>query len=291
MKDFLEKHILKIFIAPILIFIVVMVAFPLVYMLYLSFTQWSMGVTPPEWIGFGNYVSLLKDEYFLNALWRTVLIAFSSVAIEIVLGVALALFLNREFVGKNISKTFFLLPMVATPIAVGMVWLLIYEPTIGVANFLLKKIGLKPVMWLVSAKNVLPSLIIIEVWEWTPMIMLIILAGLAGLPRDPFESAMVDGANRFQMLTKITLPLLRPTIIVAALLRMIDALKTFDIIYSTTQGGPLRTSETLNIYAYTETFSYFHMGRGSASIMLFLIVIGICSALMIVIRKHSAVEY
>lgn len=267
-----------------------MVVLPLLYLLYLSFTEWSMGVTAPKPVGLSNYLALFRDEAFRNALFRTLYLAFVSVAIQLVLGTALALFLNRNFRGKNLVKTLFLLPMVATPIAIGMVWLLIYEPTIGIANHFLKWLGLDPVMWLVDRSQVLTSLIIIEVWEWTPMIMLIVLAGLAGLPQDPYESALVDGATKLQVLTHITLPLLRPTLVVAALLRLIDALKTFDIIYSTTQGGPLRSSETLNIYSYTVSFSYFQMGKGSASIILFLLVIGICSGVMVAIRKRTEVD-
>jgi len=271
--------------APTIAFIIVMVLFPLGYIVYLSFTEWSMGVTLPDFIGFENYWNLLQEERFTNAAGRTLYLSFFSVIVELVLGTALALFLNREFTGKNIVKTLFLLPMVATPIAIGMVWILIYEPTLGVANYFLDALGMKPVLWLITSDMVLKSLIIIEVWEWTPMIMLIVLAGLAVLPTDPIESAIVDGASKLQIFTKITFPLILPTIIVAAILRMIDALKTFDIIYATTQGGPLNASETLNIMAYITSFSYFQMGKGSALIVLFLGVIAVVSAGLIIIRN------
>ncbi len=277
--------------APTMIFIVVMVLFPLLYTIYLSFTQWSMGVAPPDFIGFGNYKEVLLDERFLSATGRTLYLAFVSVIIELILGTAIAVLLNRSYHGKNLVKTLFLLPMVATPVAIGMVWLLIYEPTLGVANYFLNKIGIDPVLWLIDSNVVLTSLLIIEVWEWTPMIMLIVLAGLAIVPTDPIESAVVDGANKWQIFTKITLPMITPTIIVAALLRMIDALKTFDIIYSTTQGGPMYASETLNIMSYIVSFSYFEMGKGSALIVLFLGVIAVVSAFMVWIRSKMGVRY
>jgi len=285
MKNWLEKHITFIFIAPIMLFILGMVVFPLCYTLYLSFTEWSMGVRAPKFIGLENYKMLLKDERFWRAEWRTLYLAIGSMLIEVVLGLTLAIFLHRKFAGKNIAKTLFLLPMIATPIAIGMVWLLIYEPTLGVANYLLKKIGLSPILWLVTRETVLNSIILIEVWEWTPMVALIILAGLAGLPSDPYESAIVDGASRIQIFFRITLPLIAPTVVVAALLRLIDALKTFDIIYSMTQGGPLFASETLNILTYNITFGYLRMGAGSALVMLFLATIALVSALMILIRR------
>ena len=290
-NTWVEKHVWKIFMAPTVVFIIVMVLFPLAYIVYLSFTEWSMGVTLPDFIGIENYGTLLQDERFTNATGRTLYLAFFSVVIELVLGTALALFLNRSFQGKNLVKTLFLLPMVATPIAVGMVWILIYEPTLGVANYLLEAVGMKPVLWLITSDMVLKSLIVIEIWEWTPMIMLIVLAGLAVLPTDPIESAVVDGATKLQIFTKITFPLILPTVIVAALLRMIDALKTFDIIYATTQGGPLNASETLNIMAYTVSFSYFQMGKGSALIVLFLGVIAVVSAGMIWLRNKVGVDY
>lgn len=289
-KNWMEKNVWKIFMAPTILFIIFMVLFPLAYTVYLSFTEWSMGVTAPKFIGLENYLQLLKDERFINAVGRTLYLAIISVIIELILGTAIALILNREFFGKNFVKTIFLLPMVATPVAMGMVWLLIYEPTLGVANYFLKALGLKPVLWLIDQKIVLNSLLIIEVWEWTPMITLIILAGLSILPTDPIESAVVDGANKWHILTKITLPLIAPTIVIAALLRMIDALKTFDIIYSTTQGGPVYASETLNIMAYTVSFSYFHMGKGSALIVLFLGVIAVVSAIMMLIRNKVGVD-
>ena len=285
MKDWLEKHITFIFVAPIMLFIIGMVVFPLLFTVYLGFTEWSMGIRLPKFIGLENYRLLLKDARFWNAVGRTLYLAVGSVLIEVVLGLALAVYLHREFLGKNLVKTLFLLPMIATPVAVGMVWLLIYEPTLGVANYLLKKIGLEPVLWLVTKDMVLKSIILIEVWEWTPMVSLIILAGLAGLPRDPYESAIVDGAGRFQIFTRITLPLIAPTVVVAALLRLIDALKSFDIIYSMTQGGPLFGSETLNILTYSITFGYLRMGSGSALVMLFLMTIALVSALMILIRR------
>ncbi|NLW56632.1 MAG: sugar ABC transporter permease, partial [Firmicutes bacterium] len=130
-KNWIEKNAYNIFMAPTILFILLMVMFPLLFTLYLSFTEWSMGAIPPKFIGLKNYLDLLKDERFINATGRTLFLAFGSVAIQLVLGTALAVFLNRNFKGKNLVKTLFLLPMVATPVAIGMVWLLIYEPTLG----------------------------------------------------------------------------------------------------------------------------------------------------------------
>lgn len=282
-----EKHIYSLMVAPLILFIIVMVAFPLAYTIYLSFTDWNMGTAAPQFLGLANYKDILTDGQFWKDTGHTLYIAFGSVIIELVLGTLIAVVLNRPFKGKDLVKTLFLLPMVATPIAVGMVWQLIYEPTMGVANYVIKFFGGKPVMWLIDSKLVLTSLMLIEIWEWTPMVMLIVLAGLAGMPHDVYESAQVDGANKFQLFTRITLPLLRPTLIVTALLRLIDALKTFDIIYATTQGGPLQASETVNLLAYKSIFSYFKMGRGAALIVCFLLEIGLCCALIMILRRKA----
>jgi len=198
--------------------------------------------------------------------------------------------LYKNFKGKNLAKTLFLLPMVATPVAMGLVWLLIYEPSIGAANAFLHLLGLKPVDWLGNAKQVIPSLAIVDIWQWTPMISLIVMAGLSTLPHEPYEAADVDGASGWQKLFLITLPLVRPTIMVAVTLRLIDALKTFDIIYATTQGGPGNASETLNIYSYVQGFQYFKLGMASALlVMFFSIVLGL-TIIFIWMRKRLGVQ-
>ncbi|WP_264843249.1 carbohydrate ABC transporter permease [Caldinitratiruptor microaerophilus] len=263
---------------PALAFVVVMMLFPIVYTAWLSLHEWSMSaVTPPRLVGLRNYATLLgADPRFWMAVWRTIYFTGLALVVETVLGVAIALLLNRDFPGKNLVKTLVLLPMIATPVAIGMVWLLFYEPTIGLANYVLGLFHLPPQPWLASERGALPSLALVDIWQWTPMVALIVLAGLASLPADPFEAAQVDGATPLQVLWHVTLPLLRPTIGVAVILRAIDALKTFDIIYAMTQGGPNYASETLNLYAYTLGFSYFRMGMASALLEIFFaLVLGV----------------
>jgi multiple sugar transport system permease protein len=265
MTHWIEKNIKWIYTMPAVLFVAVMMVFPVGYTLWLSFHEWDMSaVTPPLWVAFENYKTLFQDELFLDALWLTFTFTVVAVVIETILGILLALLMNQHIVGKGLVKTLFLLPMVATPVAVGLVWILIYEPNIGIANVFLQAIGLPPQEWLASPDLVMPSLIFIDVWEWTPMIALIVLAGLVSLPKDPYEAAIVDGANTFQVFWNITLPLLKPTIYSAVLLRLIDALKTFDIIYATTQGGPGTSSQTLNIYGYVRAADDFLRHRSGA---------------------------
>ncbi|CAG7651941.1 Melibiose/raffinose/stachyose import permease protein MelD [Paenibacillus solanacearum] len=289
--NWFDRNIKWIYTLPALLFVLLMMVFPILYTVRISFYEWSMSATtPPKWVGLSNYIDMFKDDRFWHAVTSTFYFTIAAIVMQTILGVAIALLLYREFRGKNIVKTLFLLPMVATPVAMGLVWLLIYEPSIGVANQLLKSLGLPPLLWLASPSQVIPSLVIIDIWEWTPMIALIVMAGLSTLPSDPYEAADVDGASTWQKFAYITLPLLRPTIIVAVMLRLIDVLKTFDIIYSTTQGGPNLASETLNLYGYVLGFQYFKLGMASSLLVVFFaLVLGLTLAL-IWIRKRLEVS-
>lgn len=285
-NQLIEKNIKWIFPLPTVLFIFLMMIFPLIYTFYVSLTDWDMiSGGQISFIGLDNYVNLLKEPRFFNAIKLTLYFTILAVGVEVVLGVAIALILNRDFRGKNLVKLMLLLPMVATPVAIGLAWTLFYEPTIGLANYALQLLGLSPSAWLGSSKMVIPSLALVDIWEWTPMITLIVLAGLAGLPLEAFEAAVVDGASRLQIIRHVTLPLLRPTVLIALVLRCIDALKTFDIIYVMTTGGPGFASETLNIYSYNLSFNYFRFGAASAALVaLFTVVLG-CSVIVLWMRK------
>ncbi|TDF99717.1 carbohydrate ABC transporter permease [Paenibacillus piri] len=286
-----DRNIKWIYTMPALLFVLIMMVFPILYTLRISFYEWSMSATtPPTWVGWSNYAALLNDSRFWHSVFNTFYFTIVALVLETVLALAIAMLLYREFRGKNIVKTIFLLPMVATPVAMGLVWMLIYEPTIGVANTMLKSMGLSPLLWLASQSQVIPSLIIVDVWEWTPMIALIIMAGLSTLPSDPYEAADVDGASTWQKFTNITLPLLRPTIIVAVMLRLIDVLKTFDIIYATTQGGPNLASETLNLYGYVLGFQYFKLGMASSLLVIFFAIVMAFTLALIWVRKRLEVQ-
>lgn len=288
--NWLNRNLKWIYIMPALLFVLLMMLFPITYTVWISFYEWSMSaVTPPRFVGLANYVELFEDEQFLDSVINTFYFTFVALVIEVVLGIAIAVLLNRNFTGKNVTKTLFLLPMVATPVAMGLVWMLIYEPSIGAANSLLKALGLQPQLWLASMTQVIPSLIVVDVWQWTPMVALIIMAGLSTLPGDPYEAAAVDGASFRQKFVHITLPLLKPTIIIATMLRLIDVLKTFDIIYATTQGGPNFKSETLNIYGYVLGFQYFKLGSASALLVIFFIIVLAFTLLLIWLRKRLGV--
>jgi len=283
-----NRNLRWIYVLPALLFVLLMMVVPVLYTVRLSLFEWSMSaVSPPVFVGFANYAALFRDQRFWDATVNTFYFTIVALAIEVALGLAVALLLNRKFKGKNIAKTVMLLPMVATPVAMGMVWMLMYEPSIGAANMLLKALGLKPQLFLASMTQVIPSLILVDVWQWTPMVSLILLAGLSTLPADPYESADVDGANAWQKFIHITLPLLMPTIVIATMLRLIDVLKTYDIIYATTQGGPNLKSETLNIYGYVLGFQYFKFGYASALLVVFFLIVLALTLLLILFRNRT----
>ena len=276
--------------APIIIFILVMVLFPLLYTLFMSVHSWRMSaIAPPRFVGLDNFTANLKSGRFWNAVRNTMYYSSLSVMVEIVLGFLLAVFLHRKFLGKDIVKTLFLLPMVATPVAVSLVWRLMYEPTIGILNFILKMLNLPTTDWLTNEKTAMTALVVIDIWSNTPMVVLILLAGLVSLPTEPYESALVDGAGKWQRFWWITFPLMLPTLFVAILLRTIDAIKAFDIIFATTQGGPAFATETLNIYAYIIAFNYLRMGTSSSLVVMFMAIIAVISLILLNIRRKLSV--
>jgi multiple sugar transport system permease protein len=262
------------FVSPATLFVILAMVFPIIYTVRLSFQSWSGSLNrAPRWVGFDNYSTLLADGRFLDATARTVLFTVGAVAVELILGLAIALLLERPFRGRGLARTVILLPLLATPVAIGLAWLLMLNPTVGPVNGLLTGIGLPAQPWLSSTSSVLPTLMLIDVWQWTPMMTLLCLAGLATLPTETYEAAAVDGADAWQRFRRITVPLLGPTMTAAVLLRSIDALKTFDIIYAMTGGGPVYKSETLNIYGYITGFEQFQFGRAAAIVVVFFLIV------------------
>jgi len=273
-SGFVERNLKYIFPLPAVIFVFVLMIFPVAYTLYISFTDWSLTTgRPMSFAGLQSYISVLTGTRFQMAVVRTLIFTFGVVAAQTVLGTIIALILHREFAGKNTVKFILLLPLVVTPVAIGITFNLFYDPTIGFLNYVLSVFGLPQSGWVREARTVMISLMLVDIWQWTPMIALIVMAGLASLSSEPFESAKVDGANAVQIFFRITLPMIMPTVLTAVVLRSVDALKTYDIIAVMTGGGPGFASETLNIYAFRVSFEHFAMGRASAILVLFFLLI------------------
>lgn len=286
-----NRHRKWVFATPAMVFVALLIAFPLGWTLYLSLTDASGSIRAPhDFIGFGNYLDVLTDtDRFWPAVGRTAIFTFGAMAVEMVLGMAIALLLWRPFRGQGLVRIIILLPLVATPVAVGMMWRLIFEPTIGFANQFLSWFGIPAQPWLAGELTALPTLMFVDIWQWTPMVVLILLAGLTSLSDEPDEAARVDGATAWQRFWHVTFPLVMPTFITAILLRGIDALKTFDILYATKGkgGGSFHEVETLNVYAYGLSFDYNKYGESSAVLVIFFLMIIGCIWLLTLRRKKA----
>src|SRR5512137_403325 len=272
---FVDRRQSLVYPAPAVIMLFLIVLLPIAFNLYLAFTKWTVGLGQPRFIGLDNFIDLVSDERVVNGIRVMVYFSGLSLFLELSLGLLIALYFNREFRGSEVVQTIYIIPFAATPVAVALIWRIMLNPEIGVLNYLLKSVGLPGSLWVSSAKTVIPALVMVDVWKWTPMITLIVLAGLKSLPHEPYEAARVDGASALQIFWYITLPLIRPVLIAALMLRSLDNLKEFDIIYTITQGGPGVASETLYLYSYNVAFNFFKAGYGSAlMVVVFLIVLG-----------------
>lgn len=204
-----------------------------------------------------------------------------AVLAPLVLGTAAALVFQQRFFLRGLLRGIFILPMMATPVAVGLVWTMMFHPQLGVLNYLLSLVGLPPQLWVFDPATVIPSLVLVETWQWTPLVMLIVLGGLAALPSEPYESAALDGASAWQRFRHITLPLVAPFLMVAAIIRTIDAVKAFDIIFVISQGGPGTASETINIFLYLQAFAFYNIGYASAVVVVFFVLIVALSLMLL----------
>ncbi|MFC0672351.1 carbohydrate ABC transporter permease [Brachybacterium hainanense] len=280
------------FLLPALTVSLALVAFPIVYTLYMSTTAWSgTALNPPRFTGFENFAALVEPgSRFLGAAGRTVLFTAVTVVVEVAVGYVVALALRKPFRGDGIVRTIALIPVVLTPVAVAMAWMLILDSGIGLAPRILELVGISGHQFLSDPSAALGWLMVIDVWQWTPMMVLILLAGLTALPEEPFEAAEVDGASPLQRFFHITVPLMLPVMFSAIMLRLVDSLKTFDIIYATTKGGPGFATETLNTYAFVQAFEYTNFGSSASVVVGFiLIVVAITASLAIVQNRAEAI--
>lgn len=248
--------------------------YPILYAFNLSFYKWAVtsGV-PAIFVGLANYADLMNSPEFFNAFTNSLLFTGTSVGLSFVTGLMVALILNSEIKGVQIYQSFLMVPTIITPIVVGMSFRFLYNFDIGLINYFLEVIHLPRQAWLGTPSLALPALVMVDVWEWTPFMALVLLAGLQSLPRNPFEAADIDGASSVQKLRYITLPLLGPAIAVAALIRTMDAFRWFDTIYAMTRGGPGDATETLSVFAWKYGFLYFDMGYATAAALIMLFVI------------------
>lgn len=258
---------------PATLVLVALTLYPFFANVYYSLLRYDL-IRPKSrpFVGLNNYLSLLTSSEFLESVARTAYYVALAVGVELLLGLLIANALSRITIGVAVSRVILVLPIAATPVAVGLIWRLMYNPTGGLANHLLQMFGLPIGKWTGGALTVIPSLVLVDVWQWTPFVVLILLAGILALPDEPFEAARIDGASALQTFWYLQLPMLRPLILIAVIFRAIDSLKAFDTIWVMTGGGPGQASTTINVLAFRTAFEFLRMGSAAAMAIIMLIL-------------------
>ncbi|MDZ4719933.1 MAG: sugar ABC transporter permease [Roseiflexaceae bacterium] len=274
-----DAWLVRIFLTPTMVLLLLIAIFPLIWSLYLSFTKYSVikdADTGPVWVGFGNYAKLLADPNIWGRFTTTGAFVVPAVAIELILGFGLALLLNRNFAGRGLLLTAMLTPMMLCPVVVALFWRFMFRADTGVLNWFIRDVfhwNEKGVFWLTDVKIAMWSIVMVDVWMWTPFMMLITLAGLQAVPTYLYEAAEVDRASTWFKFRQITLPIIAPLILVGLIFRLIDSYRLFDTVYALTGGGPARATQVLSVYIYQVAFRDFNTGVGSALGYIMLIVI------------------
>lgn len=275
------------FLLPAALILCVALIYPVGYMVWASFLNWnpSQRIGDAEFVGLANYVRLFSDAQFHESFAVTLAFAATVVSIELVLGVGLAMLLDRNIRGMSVLRTLFILPMMIAPIVVGLMWRYMYHPTVGIFNRTLKAAGLDPVPWLSDPGWAFVSVVIADVWQWTPFIFILSMAALQSLPSSTMEAARVDGATPWQTILHVKLPLMMPVLIVTALLRLIDAFKVLEVILVLTNGGPGLSTEILALRISRTASEFRELGAAAAMSNLLLVLLMALTAIMFVYSK------
>ncbi len=258
---------------PAIIAMLAVLLFPLIYSLWTSFYYYVLtnpSYRPFYW--FNNYREMINPQ-MLNSLWVTFKYSVGSVGLELIIGFVLAYSLAQISHFRNVFLSILLAPMMITPIAVGLIWRLLLHPDLGIINYLISLVGITPLPWLGLGSTALLTLMLIDAWQWTPFITILLYAGLISLPLEIFEAAVIDGANAWQKIRYVTLPMMRNVIVIAVTIRLIDSLRAYDLVYMMTRGGPGTSTETFSYYVFRLAFTGLNLGQAAAVSLTYLIVI------------------
>ena len=262
------------FLLPASIVLIAITIYPTIYGVWLSLNKMPVGGSGQTFfVGLSNYWTLITSAEFRESLLTTLIFVTGSVGLSFLVGFFLAIRLNKSFSGRTIYMALFILPVVATPVVSGMMWKFLLDTEFGVINYVLGLVGIPSIAWLAHTNTAIFSVILVDVWQWSPFIMYLMLAAIGSLPKEVEEAAIVDGANRLQLWWTVNIPQLIPAIAAVLLIRLIDAFKAFDTILIMTQGGPGRATQVLNLTAYLIGFRYFNLGQAAALGILILIVV------------------
>lgn len=282
MNATIEKYTPKLMVLPTFIILLIISLVPLIYVLGISFTDSTISKPFNDFIWFENYKKALTDEVFGDSLVNTLVFAFVVTSIQTFFGFVLAFAMQRERKLSGVLRTLALLPLFTPPVAIAMIWRLIYDPNQGMLNYYMIRWGLTsaPIAFLGDKTLAFPSIMLADIWQWTPFCFLLCLAALQSLPREPYEAAMVDGASSWYVFKRLTLPMVAPQVIVIFLFRFLIALKVFDLIYMLTFGGPGNATQVASFYIYRVSFKQFQTGYGGALSILVLILISVLATLL-----------
>ncbi len=277
------------FLLPLLLFTLIFAVYPLLYALFISFFEYRL--TDPAqtrtFVGLQNYITAFHDPLVLNAMRNTLVFVAGAVVVEMLLGLGLALLFAKESRHSRWLRSWMLLPLALPPLVVGLVWRALYNVDFGVVPWYLKAAGVAMGRGPLGEPDwAMPAVILVDVWQWTPLLMIIFLAGLKSLPREPLEAAIADGASSWQRFWHITLPLLRPTLLIALLLRTMQAFKVFDIIYAMTSGGPGQATTVLNYHIYTVGLTFFRMGYAAALANILLVIVAVLAIFYLMLLER-----
>lgn len=279
---FHEKYFHFIILIPALFIIIILTLYPIINVLYLSFQHYSYTKGTKYYVGLSNFTRILGDKYFLTGLGNTLKFSILATFSELLAGLGLALLFNVRFRGKRYLLPLVILPMMLSTMVICATWRAMYHYDYGIINYILRRLGIgEGVKWLIDRNIAMGSVVIVDIWQWTPFAFLILLAGLQSIPKELYEAAKVDGAGAAQVFRYITLPMLKSHILMVILLRTIDTLRIFDKVYALTKGGPGTATETISYYIYREGFTYFHLGRASAASVIMLVVVAVISSFYI----------
>ena len=260
------------FLIPLIIVMGLTSLYPMFYSIYMSFFDWNWGERF-NFIGLGNYIELAGSERFQIALVNTFVFTVGAVGVELVLGLGLALVVNRLGRGAGAIRTLLLVPLMVSGIIASVIWKILLDPTLGIVNYGLQALGFAPVGFLGDPGMAMASIILIDTWWQTAFVFIVLSAGLQALPQEPLEAAEVDGANTLQRLRYVILPLLKPIILVVLMFRTIDCLKVFAIIFGTTGGGPLTTTESVQVLAYRLAFKQQNLSLSMTMMVIFTVIV------------------
>jgi ABC-type sugar transport system permease subunit len=279
----------SLFLAPAALFSLLLIALPLVGLAVISLFHWNLSQGGRlQFVGLSNYAQILQDVAFWNAIATTMLFVVESVVLQVIVGGAIALLFSHRLPGMGVIRTLFLAPMMIAPVFAGMIWRLCLSDDFGIVKYLLQTASWEaPPLWLADPTFALHTIVIINSWQWIPFVVLFVMAGLQVIPNELYEAAHLDGAGRLRAFVSITLPLLKPILMTVVIFRTIDAIKVFDVIYTTTAGGPGDSTQTISFLVYQQSMEFFNLGFGSAAAVLMLVAVSLLALLLVRVSAQS----